>query len=63
MGIGGIFRGAHLPAYPNIREAELVSLCDVSESALREAQRITRKVYLDRARRAEEDGDEDLYER
>ncbi len=63
IGAGGIFRGAHLPAYPNIREAELVSLCDVSESALREAQRITRKVYLDRARRAEEDGDEDLYER
>ncbi len=63
IGVGGIFRAAHLPAYPDVKEAELVSLCDISEDALREAQRITRKVYLDKARKAEEGGDEDLSER
>ena len=34
MGIGGIFRGAHLPAYPNVREAELVSLCGWRSKAI-----------------------------
>jgi len=62
IGVGGIFRGAHLPAYPDVKEAKLVSLCDVSEDALREAQRITKKVYLDKARKAEEAGNEDLSE-
>jgi len=63
IGVGGIFRFAHLPAYPAVKEAEMVSLCDVSEDALREAQRVTKKVYLDKARKAEEEGDEDLSER
>jgi len=63
IGVGGIFRVAHLPAYPDVKEAELVSLCDVSEDALKEAQRITKKVYLDKAKKAEEEGDEDLSER
>ena len=29
IGSGGIFQGAHLPAYPDIAEAHIVSLCDV----------------------------------
>ena len=34
IGAGGIFRGAHLLAYPNIREAELVSLCGWRSKAI-----------------------------
>ena len=60
IGAGGIFQAAHLPAYPNVREAKLVSLCDLSEDTLKRAQKITEKVYLDRAKKAEEDGDTDL---
>jgi predicted dehydrogenase len=63
VGAGGIFRIAHLPAYPDVMEAELVSLCDVSEEALKEARKITEKVYLEKAKRAEEGGDEELSER
>jgi len=63
IGAGGIFRVGHLQAYPDVKEAKLVSLCDVSEDALRESQKITKKVYLDKARKAEEEGDEDLSER
>ena len=60
IGVGGIFRGAHLPAYPEIKEAKLVSLCDISKEALREAQRITKKLYLDKAKKAEEEDDAEL---
>ena len=63
IGVGGIFRAAHLPAYPEVKEAKLVSLCDISEDALKEAQRAARKIYIDRAKKAEEKGDEDLSER
>jgi len=62
IGVGGIFRAAHLPAYPDVKEAKLVSLCDVSEEILKESQRVTRKVYLDRSRRAKEEDDIDLSE-
>jgi len=60
IGAGGIFRGAHLPVYPDVNEAQLVCLCDVSEDVLKSSERRTRKVYLDRAQKAEEEGDVDL---
>jgi len=60
IGVGGIFRGAHLPAYPNVKEAKLVSLCDVSEDILKESQKRTKKLYLEKARMAEEEGNTDL---
>jgi predicted dehydrogenase len=63
VGAGGIFRIAHLPAYPDVMEAELISLCDVSEEALKEARKITEKIYLETAKRAEEGGDKELSER
>ena len=63
IGVGGIFRAAHLPAYPDVNEAKLASICDVSKDALRRAQRITKKIYLDKAKKADEEGDEDLSER
>jgi len=62
VGAGGIFRGAHLPAYPEINEAQLVSLCDVSEEILKGSEKRTKEVYLDRAKKAEEKGDADLAE-
>jgi len=63
IGVGGIFRGAHLPTYPNVREAKLTALCDVSDDILRESQRITEKVYLEKARTAENEGNADLSQR
>jgi len=62
IGVGGIFRAAHLPAYPEVKEAKLVSLCDVSETILKESQKITRKVYLDKAETAEK-GDAEFSQR
>ena len=57
VGSGGIFQGAHLPAYPDTYEAHLVSLCDVSSDVLVSAERKTRSLYLEKAQKAEERGD------
>jgi len=63
IGSGGIFQGAHLPAYPEIEEAKLVALCDVSEETLKRAEKRTKAVYLDKAKKAEEEGNLELAER
>ncbi|MBS7607358.1 Gfo/Idh/MocA family oxidoreductase [Candidatus Bathyarchaeota archaeon] len=63
VGSGGIFQGAHLPAYPDIAEAKLVAICDVSESILRLAEKRVRSVYQERIQRAREEGNVDLAER
>jgi predicted dehydrogenase len=63
VGAGGIFRGAHLPAYPDVNEAQLVCLSDVSEDVLKTSERRTKDVYLERAQDAEEKGESDLVER
>ena len=60
IGAGGIFQGAHLPAYPDTNEAQLACLCDVSEEVLKTSEKRTREVYDARAQRAEEKGDIDL---
>ncbi|MFQ6095590.1 MAG: Gfo/Idh/MocA family protein [Candidatus Bathyarchaeia archaeon] len=62
IGSGGIFQIAHLPAYPDVEEAKLVALCDISEDALKTAERRTKKIYLERATKAEEDGKVELAE-
>ncbi len=41
IGTGNIFRGAHLPAYPDIAQAQLVAFCDPD----REAQKAVLKHY------------------
>ncbi|MEM2526893.1 MAG: Gfo/Idh/MocA family oxidoreductase [Candidatus Bathyarchaeia archaeon] len=56
IGSGGIFQGAHLPAYPDIAEAQLVAICDVSETTLMVAERRVRGVYQERIRRAKDEG-------
>ncbi|MEM1530509.1 MAG: Gfo/Idh/MocA family oxidoreductase [Candidatus Bathyarchaeia archaeon] len=63
VGSGGIFQGAHLPAYPDIAEAKLVAICDVSEGILRLAEKRVRSVYQERIQRAREEGNVDLAER
>jgi predicted dehydrogenase len=63
IGSGGIFQGAHLPAYPDIAEAHLAAICDVSESALKIAERRVRSLYRERAQKALEEGNSELAER
>jgi len=63
VGSGGIFQAAHLPAYPDVQEAKLVALCDVSEENLKTSQRRTGEIYLERAKKAEEEGKQELAER
>lgn len=63
IGTGGIFVGAHLQAYPEIPEAQLVALCDVDKKSLQNALSAFQKVYRKRAERAEEEGDKETYER
>jgi predicted dehydrogenase len=62
IGSGGIFQGAHLPAYPEIYEAHLVSLCDVSKDVLIAAERRTKSLYQEKAQKAEERGDHEQAE-
>ncbi|HIE09346.1 MAG TPA: Gfo/Idh/MocA family oxidoreductase, partial [Armatimonadetes bacterium] len=59
---GGIFRGAHLPAYPEIPEAKIVALCDVSDSNLNATLKRMQELYLARAERAEKEGDKERAE-
>jgi len=63
IGVGGIFRGAHLPAYLNVAEAKVVSLCDVSEGTLRESEKLMKKLYLEKAEEAEKEGNLELSQR
>ena len=62
IGSGGIFQGAHLPAYPDIAEAHIVSLCDVSKDVLAAAERKTKSLYQEKAQKAEERGDREQAE-
>ncbi|HIE13851.1 TPA: Gfo/Idh/MocA family oxidoreductase, partial [Candidatus Bathyarchaeota archaeon] len=59
VGLGGIFRGAHLPAYVEVEEAQLVAICDVSERALKRAEETIKRIYNAKAKRAEEEGKEE----
>jgi len=63
VGTGGIFQNAHLPAYPEVEEARLVAICDVSEEALRAGEGRVRSVYGERIKEAEGKGDAELAER
>jgi predicted dehydrogenase len=63
IGSGGIFQGAHLPGYSDVQEAKLVALCDVSEEVLKRAEKRTKKLYLDKAEKAEEGGNLELADR
>ncbi|MCS6950255.1 MAG: Gfo/Idh/MocA family oxidoreductase [bacterium] len=57
IGTGGIFRGAHLPAYPDLPSCQLVALCDASAEALAAAEARMKELYKQKAKQAEERGD------
>ncbi|GIV15915.1 MAG: 1-carboxy-3-chloro-3,4-dihydroxycyclo hexa-1,5-diene dehydrogenase [Armatimonadota bacterium] len=59
IGTGGIFRGAHLSAYPDLPSCQLVALCDVSEQSLAAAERRMKELYEQKAQQAEERGDKE----
>ena len=63
IGTGNIFRGAHLPAYPDIPQAQLVAFCDPD----REAQKAVMKRYTElmdaKLQQAKEKGDQATAER
>jgi len=62
-GAGDIFQLAHLPTYPDIEEAQLVAVCDVSERTLKTVERKMKSLYAEKARKAEENGNLELAER
>lgn len=57
IGTGGIFRGAHLPAYPSVPEAKLLGFYDVVPGKAEEALQVAKRLYNERAEKAEEGGD------
>ncbi len=54
---------AHLPAYPDIEEAQLVAICDTSETTLKTTERKIKSLYAEKAQKAKEDGNLELAER
>lgn len=63
IGTGGIFRGAHLPVYPDLPSCQLVALCDVSAESLAGAEARMKELYKQKAKQAEERGDTATAER
>jgi len=64
VGTGSIFYGwgggsGHLHAYRNVREAQVVALCDTDESRLRRAEAALKAGYEEQANQAEAEGDPD----
>jgi predicted dehydrogenase len=57
IGTGGIFRGAHLPAYPDLPACQLVALVDISAESLAAAESRMKELYKQKAKQAEERGD------
>jgi len=67
VGLGGIFYGwggysGHLPAYPKLEDAEVVSLCDVNPKSVEKAAFWLKKTYEEEAKRMEEEGDKEKAE-
>lgn len=63
IGTGGIFRGAHLPAYPDIPQAQLVALCDPDKEAQNAAYRRYQSLVEAKVKQANERGDTATAER
>ncbi len=61
-GAGGIFQLAHLPNYPDIEEAQLVAVCDISERTLKTVERKMKSLYVEKVKKAEENGNSELAE-
>ena len=63
IGTGGIFRGAHLPAYPHIPQAQLTALVDPDPEAIKLALRRYQSLYEAKAKEARDKGDNETAER
>ncbi|MGQ9736544.1 MAG: Gfo/Idh/MocA family protein [Armatimonadota bacterium] len=63
IGTGGIFRGAHLPAYPDLPACQLVALCDVSAESLATTEARMKEIYERKAEQAQERADTATVER
>ncbi len=63
IGTGGIFRGAHLPPYVNIPQAQLVALCDPDKEAQDLAYKRFQRLIEEKVAKAREENDLDTVER
>ncbi len=63
IGTGNIFRGAHLPAYPEIPQAQLVALCDPDKEAQNLAYKRYRSLMDAKIKHARERDDMETVER
>lgn len=63
IGTGGIFRGAHLPAYPDLPACQLVALCDPVADSLNAAHRRMQELYLQKAEQAAARGEKEAADR
>ena len=63
IGTGGIFRGAHLPAYVDIPQMKLVALCDPDSDAQDQAYRRYQLLMEAKIKQANDAGDFTLAER
>ncbi|HDJ89653.1 MAG TPA: Gfo/Idh/MocA family oxidoreductase [Thermoprotei archaeon] len=59
VGAGGIFRGAHLLGYVNVREAEIIAIADPSETSLKLSKNVLIKKYLEKAEEIEKEGNKE----
>lgn len=63
IGTGNIFRGAHLPAYPDIPQVQLVALCDPDKAAQDQAFKRYQTLVEAKIKAAQERADTETEER
>ena len=63
IGTGNIFRGAHLPAYPDIAQAQLVAFCDPDPEAQKAVLKRYKELMDAKHKQAVERGDQETAER
>lgn len=63
IGAGGIFRGAHLPAYPDLLSSQLVAIADPAPQSLQATETRMKQIYEEKAQQAEQKGDQATAER
>lgn len=63
IGTGNIFRGAHLPAYPDIPQAQLVAFCDPDKQAQKEVMRRYQSLVEAKIKQAKERDDTETADR
>lgn len=63
IGTGSIFRGAHLPVYPDLAKAHLVAFCDPDPTAQRAVLKRYHELMEARLKKAQDEGDKAAAER